>query len=55
MKRKVIQLTVREGGPDIQLFAVCDDGSMWHGSRINSRWIWCPVGYVPQDDWEEPR
>lgn len=46
--RKIIQIVAC--GEDATLFALCDDGSVWHQELKRGRVLWVKEDDIPQDE-----
>lgn len=51
--RKIIQIVAC--GEDATLFALCDDGSVWHQQIANNTVVWVKEPDIPQQDEEIQR
>lgn len=56
MKRKVIQITATDtdGSTSQSVYALCDDGTMWHGYWMKGGFKWNLIPNVPQLDEVKP-
>jgi len=51
--RKVIQITISAGDNWTEVYALCNDGTIWSEATPSNEFIWTKLPPIPQDKEEE--